>query len=68
MVNAKSQDTSYMALVEVKNRSTGAVVSYRVPSSAIEPLAKMNPGKSSKQRFEAVFATPQNQLFEMIAK
>ena len=67
-VNAKSQDDNYMALIEVKNRSTGQVVTYRIPAAAIDPLGKMNPGKSPKQRFDAVFAAPQNQLFEVASK
>lgn len=67
-VNAKSQDTGYLVVIEVKNRTTGATASYRVPSSMIEPLATMNPGKSARQRFEAVFAMPQDQLFEVLVK
>ncbi|MGB4115092.1 MAG: FmdE family protein [Polaromonas sp.] len=67
-VNAKSQDAAYLAVIEVKNRATGATATYRVPSSMIETLAKMNPGKSAKQRFEAVFAMPQSQLFEVSTK
>ena len=67
-VNPKSQDAGYLALIEVKSRSTGQVVSYRILASAIEPLAKINPGMSPKQRLDAVFAMPQSQLFEVATK
>lgn len=61
----KSADASFMAMVEVRKRTTGAAVTYRVPASAIAPLAQMNPQKSPRERYDLVMATPAAQLYSV---
>ncbi len=65
VVAPKSDDAAYMAMVDIKNIRTGQAVSYRVPAAAIGPLAQMNPGKSSREKFDLVFAAPARQLYEV---
>ena len=67
-VNAKSPDTNYLALIEVTMRSADVVVSYRMPFNAIDPLAKVNYRKSSRQRFDAIFATLKCQFYELVSR
>lgn len=61
----KSQDASFLALVEIRNRASGDVVVYRIPESAMEPLLKMNMGASPEDRFERVMGMPVSQLFSL---
>ncbi|MES2511423.1 MAG: formylmethanofuran dehydrogenase subunit E family protein [Pseudomonadota bacterium] len=61
----KSAEATFMAQVDIKNRKTGAAVSYKVPASAIGPLAAMNPQKSPRERYDLVMATPAAQLYSV---
>lgn len=61
----KSTDASFMAMVEVRHRKTGAAVTYRVPASAIAPLAQMNPKKSPRERYDLVMGAPAAQLYSV---
>ncbi len=66
LVAPKSEDATYMAVIDIKNSRTGKAISYRVPAAAIGPLAQMNPGKSSREKFDLVFAAPARQLYEVV--
>lgn len=61
----KSQDTSFLAVIEIRNRRNGETAVYRIPDSAMEPLAKMNPGTPAEDRFHRVMAMPAPQLYSM---
>jgi hypothetical protein len=61
----KSQDASFLALIEVRSRRSGEAAVYRIPDSAMEPLANMNPGTPAEGRFDRVMAMPAPQLYSM---
>jgi formylmethanofuran dehydrogenase subunit E len=59
----KSADASFLAVVEVTSRKTGDTVRYRIPASAILPLAMMNPQKTAQERYDLVMTAPAEQLY-----
>lgn len=61
----KSADTSYMAQVVVTSKAGKSVV-YRVPAAATGPLAQMNPGKTSREKFDLVYALQASELFTVV--
>ncbi len=65
VVAPKTEDATYMTMIEVTHKANGATVSYQVPASSMEPLARMNPGTSPRQRLDMVFGMPAGQLFEL---
>jgi formylmethanofuran dehydrogenase subunit E len=65
VVAPKSEDAMHMAVIDIKHSKTGKTISYRVPATAIGPLAQMNPGKSAREKFDLVFAAPASQLYEV---
>jgi formylmethanofuran dehydrogenase subunit E len=64
----KSDDGSFLAIVDIRSRTDGRSLSYRVPASAVPILAAMNPGKSERQRYDLVMATPAEQLYTIETK
>ena len=67
-VAPRSDDAGFMALVDVRSGKSGRTVSYRVPASAIGPLAQMNPGKTSREKFDLVMSAPPHTLFEVVER
>jgi formylmethanofuran dehydrogenase subunit E len=64
----KSDDGSFLAIVDIRSRTDGCSLRYRIPVSAVPVLAAMNPGKSEQQRYALVMATPAEQLYTVEIK